>query len=393
MRSDNQHRRRARLRAIVLAAAVLAGCSQPTDPGRVLAMAVASRNSAPYKILDLGTLGYPGPFGDAPRSTALAVNQRGQVVGWAQLPAGTHAFLWQDGSMRDLGALPRAFPEYAAATDINDQGQVVGRSVTAAGSDHAFLWEDGVMQDLGTLSGGYSSAQRINERGQILGYSDGSSVLWDNGAITALGIAAQAMNDRGQVVGDLNTGSTIHAAIWEAGVVTDLGTLDGGDSSWARDISNSGWVVGGSRTATGEVHAVRWGQGELTDLGTLPGDSRALGLHVNPRGQVAGQSSGTSGRHAFQWHDGVMQQIGGLTVSSMNAPGVVTVVLAFGGAAAWWCGALTELPPMGDHHVEAVDISNAGWIVGLGVPLGAAGGNHAALWLPGGEAARVAHGR
>src|SRR5204863_8353587 len=137
--------------------------------------------------------------------------------------------------------------------------------------------------------------------------------LWDNGAITALGIAAQAMNDRGQVVGDLNTGSTIHAAIWEAGVVTDLGTLDGGDSSWARDISNSGWVVGGSRTAPGEVHAVRWGHGEITDLGVLPGDSRAFRLYVNERGEVAGESSAGP----FEWRSGVLQSIDGGLVTGM----------------------------------------------------------------------------
>src|SRR5205085_1213319 len=132
---------------------------------------------------------------------------------------------------------------FGMGADINDQGQVVGwtRTTTAdPNAQRAFLWQDGVMHELPTLNGGNSYADHINERGQVLGASDGQSVLWDNGAIIALGFGARAMNDRGQVVGDLNTGSTVHAVLWEGGVVTDLGTLEGGDSSWARGVSNSG---------------------------------------------------------------------------------------------------------------------------------------------------------
>src|SRR5439155_552018 len=75
----------------------------------------------------------------------------------------------------------------------------------------------------------------------------------------------------------------------------------------ARAISNSGWVVGPSRTVSGAVHAVRWGGGQITDLGVLPGDSRAFGLYVNDGGEVAGQSYGGGYEHAFEWDHGVMR--------------------------------------------------------------------------------------
>jgi probable HAF family extracellular repeat protein len=133
-------------------------------------------------LTELGTLG-------GENSAALAINDLGQVVGVADTadfrddseyaePV-THAFLWQDAEMTDLGTLGGST---SIAHDINKHRQVVGTSETGEMRgepvpwqriEHAFIWQDGKMTDLNTLlppeSGWeFSSAAAINDAGQIL---------------------------------------------------------------------------------------------------------------------------------------------------------------------------------------------------------------------------------
>ena len=104
-----------------------------------------------------------------------AINNRGQIAGWAPTPTShSHAFLFRHGVTRDLGTFEGDVESFA--TDLNDFGQVVGvSSILDREQDRAFLYSHGAMFDLNDFvprhSGWYLRvAKRINDRGQIVGY-------------------------------------------------------------------------------------------------------------------------------------------------------------------------------------------------------------------------------
>ena len=84
-----------------------------------------------------------------------------------------------------------------------------------------------------------------------------------------------------------------HAFLWQAGVMQDLGTLQGGASA-AVAINKGGDVAGSS-----DGHAFLWTRGTMIDLGTLGGpNSRATAINVS--GRVVGTSGTADGTdHAF----------------------------------------------------------------------------------------------
>ena len=96
------------------------------------------------------------------------------------------------------------------------------------------------------------------------------STYWLNyralGASTGGWSMASGINTRGQVVGGLGD----HAVIWEAGKVTDLGTL-GGVASFAADINERGQVLTYVQGSEDEYHFVLWEAGRMTRLETPEG--------------------------------------------------------------------------------------------------------------------------
>ena len=72
--------------------------------------------------------------------------------------------------MTDLGTLGGT---YSSANGINDLGQVVGWAyLTGDTAQHAFARRGSApMVDLGTFGGSYSGANGVNNAGQIVGYS------------------------------------------------------------------------------------------------------------------------------------------------------------------------------------------------------------------------------
>jgi probable HAF family extracellular repeat protein len=293
-----------------------------------------------YEVQNLGIL--PGGDVNPPYSTAHGINDSGHVVGVAsykQCPYGiyycgwtVHAFLHENGQMKDIGTLASSDSTATAINDpVNDSDQVVGYSNILPteyydgywyGPQHAFLFVDGQMKDLGTLGGGSSEAYGINDSGQIVGGSKTSSgeqhaFLYENGQMKDLGTLgggyseATAINNAGQVVGKSSTSSgEVHAFLYDStNGMKDLGTLGGSGgvnpSSYASDINNSGQVVGLAYTSSGERHAFLYENGQMKDIGTLGGTySEAYG--INNSGQVVGRSSGGF----FLYQNGEMIDLG-----------------------------------------------------------------------------------
>jgi probable HAF family extracellular repeat protein len=123
------------------------------------------------RAIDIGNLG------GIAWNTPAAINNRGEVAGFSDLPGDDpdhpnfHAFRWtRRAGIEDLGTLPG--DRLSLAYGINEGGQVVGQSVGRGGS-RAFLWESGVMVDLNALVPPGSPlliyANDINEAGRIVG--------------------------------------------------------------------------------------------------------------------------------------------------------------------------------------------------------------------------------
>ena len=230
----------------------------------------------------------PGLGGN--NSIGAGVNNRGQIVGWAENavhdPTCTsggglvqvlqfEAVVWEmhDGHWRVRQLPAFAGDPDAAATAINDAGEVVGISglcsVALGGYSaiHAVLWEEGKPIDLGNLGGhGWNTPGAINNHGVVAGFANQST--------------------------DLATGSLAflpEAFIWtrEGGMV-DLHTLSGDAISEATDINDAGQVVGVSyaKTDFSGARAFVYQNGVMTPLNQLISKSDQASFYISSTGGI-----------------------------------------------------------------------------------------------------------
>lgn len=330
-----------------------------------------------YSVTDLGTLGGNNSF-------PWGINDRGQVVGWSETPdidpntgfPTFRAFLWNKGVMHDLGTLGGQNSQ-ARLGGINSEGQVVGEAETSIVDPnnppffawHAFLWEKGTMHDLGTLGGTYSYAIGIDSESRVVGAAQTDEphpffgqqyhpFLWKKGVMRDLGTLGgnlgfatgisviEAPQSREEGVADKEqtrkTRKTGHSRfqvvggsivdnnptppflfpmfsfLWEHGVMTNLGAL-GGIQSFPEAINDCSQVVGEftvlDSEGTGISHAFRWKDGLKQDLGTVAGDSDSIAYAINHKGQIVGGSGSGfidlpfNPVHAFLWEHGVLTDL------------------------------------------------------------------------------------
>jgi probable HAF family extracellular repeat protein len=160
--------------------------SDANDAGQVIGMSGSKNDSSQATLFDpdqgaieLGTLG-------GLAASAAAINASGQIVGRSETGLAMnialnvdrlveHAFLWDQGVMTDLGALPGDIVSWGL--DLNDAGVAVGTSIDVFASPwnwRAWIWENGQLQDLNDLidpASGWTLewANAINNNGWIVG--------------------------------------------------------------------------------------------------------------------------------------------------------------------------------------------------------------------------------
>lgn len=274
------------------------------EPRRLLAPLVEPR----YSLTELE------PFPSAEyASGATAINNASQIVGAAWYGFERLALLWNAPSTPQfLGILPELHD--STAVSISSDGTVLGLSSNFDPwtlIHEPWLWSEtsGIRTLEETpfnkriLMNDLNATQTVGYQSSMFG-SD-AAVIWDAaGGLRLIPVgsssSATAINASGQVVGSSREG----AFIWDQqSAPRFLGALPGGEqSAAANDISDSGYVVGGSRVERG-IHAFRWHSSTgMQDLGELPGGVvHAYGNAVNNFGQVVGVSANEVDARAFYW--------------------------------------------------------------------------------------------
>jgi probable HAF family extracellular repeat protein len=223
----------------------------------------------------------------------------------------------QEGAWRllpdlDLGPLPEGL--FARANAIR-AGRIVGNAGTGNFSlfNHAFLYEDGTLRDLGTLGAFnlFSTATSINSSRLICGYADTEDftgieilpVCWPNGPgqpqmLPTLGGPSgfiNALNEAGDLCGRSETAAgDDHATCWFAGATepVDLhGDIASGFGS-AVGVNEAQTVVDHVTTDAGLGRAFVWTAATgMVTLPPLPGDHASDARGINTAGDIVGTSS------------------------------------------------------------------------------------------------------
>jgi probable HAF family extracellular repeat protein len=281
-----------------------------------IVLAPASEAQNAYTVIDLGVLGtYTYPNGVTfTASSASAVNNAGQVVGVTSTSSSpTHAYLYSNGSMTDLGTpmvsrCSSPYVPYSVATGINDSGQIVGFSACPNGTNFTgWVLNDGTATAIPGVAAcpTYFQPAGINASGAVIGstcFGSGGSqaAIYSGGTTTGLGVlysdvsTGGTINNFGQASGYTYVSGGLHAFLYSGGVMNDLGSLGGTKAGYGSSysvgtsVNDSGQVAGYSIGADSYFHAFLYRTGAMNDLGVVQQGYDAYTGGMNNVGEIVG---------------------------------------------------------------------------------------------------------
>jgi len=261
------------------------------------------------------------PLGNGRSGLAASINNLGQVVGdfltgefyddgFGNFSPAYHAFVWTDGSLRDLGTLGG---RNSFCLVITDQGVAVGVSSTADHDGFPFIARDGQMRSLPSLISNPPAwkllleAHYVAADGRIWGLAYGAKHhiyemtpetnglyrIRSRGVIETIDVVKLfAINEYGQAVGRVRISADRGSAFVRDEQEITLLDAAGRPASYAYSINNLGQVVGMTTFDSPSYNAFLWEDGVMSNLNDLiPADSgivltKATANAINDAGQI-----------------------------------------------------------------------------------------------------------
>lgn len=220
-------------------------------------------------------------LGSRPYTVSRGMTEAGAVVGFSHVAEYSgvdhnHAFIWQNGVMRDLGTIGQPACSNHAAGDcshaeargVNRNGDIIGYSINERHESRAVLWRNGAISEIPVLPGWWTRAERINNRGQILitasNFRESRALLWEAGQSVeivmpaGLHLSDAFLNERGTVAGILMTTGVVRAFVWDNGTMLPIGEQTApGAHSYVTGFNERGDIIGYIETP-GRKRAVLW---------------------------------------------------------------------------------------------------------------------------------------
>lgn len=192
----------------------------------LLALTLLAFVASAYAQFALTSIDFPG----GTLTTALGINNHGEIVGAYRIAPPRHALLIRAGQFIPLAPTTVLGTHFSQAYKSNDCGDVVGQFIGDDGFTHGFLLsKKGVVTTLDFPGDSDTNAYGINESGTVVGQWDlldavGNVLIvhgftWNNGSFTQVDFPGAGdtylfgINARGDLVGG-----------WDPGITSPLST-------------------------------------------------------------------------------------------------------------------------------------------------------------------------